>query len=470
MINKCTEEKMKYIFRKIIAFSLSMTICLNLFLANAMTLSAAVSNNIPKSKIISVKSDKKGQISIVWKKLSGVSGYRIKISSKKNFSKGNKFFVVKSKKLNSVTLKNFSPGKTYYVKLRGYKNFNYNGNTKRVYGKYSKTKSIKVKKTNIIKYNPKKINSMLGSANSLSRTLSLLKNDDGSGYTKYSYLDWSNFSDELSSGKSELENAEYMYKIIKKKKFKKAYNENKKYTYINSKNKEVTASARKIYTSLYNSISKAKSNMSSALTELQRKSLSDMWEHYDEIRNCLDDFALKNFTDGMTEYEKVTLIYNYLCNKIYYEKSNPSKYGYDIWKADSTLYRVLSAEDGKDVAGVCGTYTCAFQMMCQYYGINSQVLCSKNHTWNTVEIDGVWYTCDLTIGDECGYGDDDVISNIRKYFSKYFYTEKEMSTSFKNAHKVKSILPDFYYFFVKPSTKFSLVNGGDVLKYRFVNR
>lgn len=461
---------MKDKIRKIIAFLLSMAVCMTLFPANEMVLSAAAPKKISRGKIISITSVKKGQINIVWKQLAGVSGYRIKVSSNKKFKKGNKFFIAKGKKLNSVALNNFNPGKTYYVKLRGYKNFNYRGNTKRVYGKYSSAKSIKVKKTNIVKYNLKKVDSMLESANSLSHTLTLLKNDDGSGYTKYSYLDWSNFSNELSDSKSKLKTAEYMYKIVKKKKFKKAYEENKKYTYKNIKNKEVTASARKIYTNLYNSISKTKSSMNSALNELQRKTLSETWEHYDEIRIYLDNFASKNFTDGMTEYEKVTLIYNYLCNKIYYEKSNPSKYGYDLWKADNTLYRVLSSEEDEDVAGVCGTYTCAFQMMCQYYGINSQVLCSKNHTWNTVEIDGVWYTCDLTIGDECSYGDDDITLNIRKYFSKYFYTENEMSTAFKNEHKVQSILPDFYYFFVKPSKNFSLVSGGNVIKYRFVNR
>lgn len=455
--------------KKIISFLLSMAIVLSLLLTNEITLSAASPKKIPRGKIITLSSEKKGQMSLKWKKLKGVSGYRIKVSTDKKFSKGNKFYIVKSRKLNSLKLKKLKPGKKYYVKLKGYKEFKYNGKVKRVYGKYSKSKSVKIKKTNTVKYNPKKIRSMLDSADSLSRTLSLLKNDDGSGYTKYSYLDWSDFSSELSSSKSKLKTAEHMYKIIKTKKFKKAYNENKKYTYKNIKNKKVTASARKIYSNLYNSVSKTKSNMSASLNNLQLKSLSETWKHYDEIRTALDDFALKNFTFDMTEYEKVTVIYNYLCNKIYYEKENPTKYGYDLWKSDATMYRVLSTDDGKCVAGVCGTYTCAFQMMCQYYGINSQVLCSKNHAWNTVEIEGVWYTCDLTIGDDCGYGDDDITLNINKYFSKYFYTESEMSTAFKKEHSVQSILPDFYYFFVKPVKNFSLVKGGEKLNSRFVN-
>lgn len=455
--------------KKIIAFSLSMAICFSSLSINGMTLSAASLKKIPRGKITSLTSEKKGQMSLKWKKLKNVSGYRIKVSTNKKFSEGNKFIIVKSRKLNSLKLKKFKPGKTYYVKLRGCKEFKYNGKIKRVYGKYSKSKSVKIKKTNTVKYNPKKIRSMLNDANSFSRTLSLLKNDDGSGYTKYSYLDWSDFSLELLSSNSKLKTAEHMYKVVKNKKFKKAYDENKKYTYKNLKNKKVTASARKIYSNLYNSVSKINSDMDSSYNNLQIKSISETWKHYYEIRALLDKFEANNFTSDMTDYEKVTLIYNYLCNKIHYEKENPTKYGYDLWKADGVMYRVLSADAGKSVAGVCGTYTCAFQMMCQYYGINSQVLCSKNHTWNTVEIEGVWYTCDLTIGDDCGYGDDDITVNLNKYFSKYFYTESEMSTAFKREHSVQSILPNFYYFFVKPSKNFTMVKGGEKLKSRFVN-
>lgn len=460
-------EKMKAIFRKSTAFLLSLIIIVSLALDNKLVFAKTV-KKIPRGKIISISSDRKGQMSLKWKKLKGVTGYRLKVSTDKKFSKGNKFIVVKSRKLNTLKLNGFKPGKTYYVKLRGYKEFKYNKKLKRVYGKYSKSKSVKIKKTNTEKYNPKKIGSIINSTNSLLRTLTLIKNDDGSGYTKYSYLDWSNFSSDLSDYKSKISTAEYMYKIVKNKKFKKAYSQNKKYTYKNIKNKSVTAPARKIYTDLYNLISKTKSNMNSSLNNLQRKSLSEIWDHYYETRVLLDDFKSSNFTDNMTDYEKVTVIYNYLCNKIYYEKDKPSKYGYDLWKADSTLYRVLSSEAEKSVAGVCGTYTCVFQMMCQYYGINSQVLCSKDHTWNTVKIDGIWYTCDLTIGDECGYGDDDITSNISKYFSKYFYTESEMSTSFKKEHSIQSILPDFYYFFIKPVQNFQLVKGGESIKSRFI--
>ncbi len=460
-------KKMKILIKKTLTISFTI-LMIAVSSINIVEASASV-NRIYKGKLITVSSEKKGQMTVKWKKLKGVSGYRIKLSTKKNFSTGTKIFIVKSKKITSIKIKKLKLGKTYYVKVRGYKKYKVNGKYKKVYGKYSNVKKVKIKKSNTVKYSPQKIRLLLNNANTLIQTMSLLDNDDGSGYTKYSYLDWSNFALKLSKYKTKLKEEEHIYKIINTKKFKKAYNDNKKYTYKNINKKKVTDSARNIYTNLSNSVSNIKSGLSSSLNTLQSKSLSEIWKHYKNIRMSLDNFANQNFNAGMTEYEKVTIIYNYLCDRIYYEKTNSEKYGYDVWKADSTLNRVLSAEDDNTAAGVCGTYACAFQMMCQYYGIKSQVLCSDNHTWNTVEIDGVWYTCDLTIGDECGYGDDDITQNISKYFYKYFYTEKEMSTAFKKEHKVVSILPEFYYFFVKPSKNFSLVVGGDKLNYRFIN-
>ena len=447
----------------IILFSL----IISLFTGEVKSSAAVI--KIPRGKLTSVASDKKGQMTVKWKKLKGVSGYRIKIASNKKFSKRKKLVIVKSKKITSVKLNKLKPGQTYYVKITGYKKFKSGGKYKEVSGKYSKVKKVKIKKTDTIKYKPEKIRSILDNANTLTRTLSLLNNDDGSGYTKYSYLDWSDFSFKLSSYKARLKTAEYKYKVIRTKKFKKAYNKNKKYTYKDINGKKVSSSARKIYKNLYDSAEEINSGISDSLNNLQRKSIQETWKHYNSIRTSVDDFAFEYFIDGMTEYEKITIIYNYLCDKIYYEKSNPSKYGYDLWKSDSTLYRVFTSEGNDSAAGVCGTYTCAFQMMCQYYGIKSQVLCSDDHTWNTVEIDGVWYTCDLTIGDECNYGDDDITQNISKYFNKYFYTEKDMSTAFKRDHNVQSILPEYYYFFIKPSENFSLVSGGDSLRYRFIN-
>ena len=75
-----------------------------------------------------------------WKKDKNVSGYQIKIATKKNF-KGAKTYTVKSYKTYKKVIKKLKAKKKYFVKVRAYKTV---GKSK-VYGAYSAVRSCKVK-------------------------------------------------------------------------------------------------------------------------------------------------------------------------------------------------------------------------------------------------------------------------------------------------------------------------------------
>ncbi len=89
------------------------------------------------SKVTSTSSKK---AKITWKKASGASGYEIYRSTSKN-GKYKKVTTVKSGKTTTYTDKKLKSKKTYYYKVRAYKNVG----KKKVYGDYSKYKSVKVK-------------------------------------------------------------------------------------------------------------------------------------------------------------------------------------------------------------------------------------------------------------------------------------------------------------------------------------
>ena len=89
------------------------------------------------SKVTSTSSKK---AKITWKKASGASGYEIYRSTSKN-GKYKKVTTVKSGKTTAYTDKKLKSKKTYYYKVRAYKNVG----KKKVYGDYSKYKSVKVK-------------------------------------------------------------------------------------------------------------------------------------------------------------------------------------------------------------------------------------------------------------------------------------------------------------------------------------
>ena len=92
-----------------------------------------------KKQKAKVKAGKK-KLTVTWKKDKNVSGYQIKIATKKNF-KGAKTYTVKSYKTYKKVIKKLKAKKKYFVKVRAYKTV---GKSK-VYGAYSAVRSCKVK-------------------------------------------------------------------------------------------------------------------------------------------------------------------------------------------------------------------------------------------------------------------------------------------------------------------------------------
>lgn len=92
-----------------------------------------------KAALVSVKSKKKGAMTVKFKKMAGVSGYQLSYSTSKKFKKA------KTKALKgtavSATVKKLKSRKTYYVRVRA---FSKDG-SKKLYGAWSKTLKVKIK-------------------------------------------------------------------------------------------------------------------------------------------------------------------------------------------------------------------------------------------------------------------------------------------------------------------------------------
>lgn len=92
-------------------------------------------------KLKSVKNSSNGSITVKWDSVTGAAGYELWYSVKSNFKSG----VVKSELDSSVTSASYyglSKKKKYYVKIRAYEEIN----GIKEYGKWSKKKSIVIKK------------------------------------------------------------------------------------------------------------------------------------------------------------------------------------------------------------------------------------------------------------------------------------------------------------------------------------
>ena len=97
--------------------------------------------SVPKAKISSVKNLKGRKISVIFKKVSGSKGYEVSYATQKNFKNAKKKNVSVSAK--NYTITKASKGKTYYIKVRAYKK---DSTGKKIYGKYSDVKKIKISK------------------------------------------------------------------------------------------------------------------------------------------------------------------------------------------------------------------------------------------------------------------------------------------------------------------------------------
>lgn len=112
----------------------------------ALTNSDFIKINTSKVKGFKVKAKKKRKVAISWKKISGVTGYEIQYSLKKNFKKAKKK-VVKGAKKKSLTIKKLKAKKKYFFRIRSYTVVkNTAGKNVKFYGKWSAAKKVKIKK------------------------------------------------------------------------------------------------------------------------------------------------------------------------------------------------------------------------------------------------------------------------------------------------------------------------------------
>ena len=96
--------------------------------------------NVAKVSITSAKNSKSKQILLKYKKISGIKGYEISYSTDKKFKKA---VTKKNTAKTSYTISKLKKGKIYYVRIRAYK---MDSTGKKVYGKYSSMKKVKVSK------------------------------------------------------------------------------------------------------------------------------------------------------------------------------------------------------------------------------------------------------------------------------------------------------------------------------------
>lgn len=95
----------------------------------------------PASVKVNKTQAKKKALVVYWNKIANVSGYQIQVATDKKFKKNKKTITVAKQNASKKTVKKLKAKKKYFVRVRTYKIVD----GKKVYGKWSKIKSVKTK-------------------------------------------------------------------------------------------------------------------------------------------------------------------------------------------------------------------------------------------------------------------------------------------------------------------------------------
>lgn len=94
----------------------------------------------PGKQAIKSMKVKNRKLTVKWKKDNRADGYQLQYSQDKKFKKKVSSQTIKNRKTISKTTPKLKKGKTYYVRVRSYKNIKVNGKIKKLYGSWSKVK------------------------------------------------------------------------------------------------------------------------------------------------------------------------------------------------------------------------------------------------------------------------------------------------------------------------------------------
>lgn len=115
-----------------------------------------------------------------------------------------------------------------------------------------------------------------------------------------------------------------------------------------------------------------------------------------DTETLLDQAVASIDVSGMSDYEIVCAVNNYLCDTVYYPESEPYA------PVTHTAYGAFH-----DGVAVCEGYACAAKLMLNEYGVLCDIQVGDcyeggGHAWNLVQLDGQWYQMDVTWNDGGG--------------------------------------------------------------------
>ena len=120
----------------------------------------------------------------------------------------------------------------------------------------------------------------------------------------------------------------------------------------------------------------------------------------------IDEIEKQIWATSMTTEEKIRSAHDYIINHSEYDTER-SDYNIVNYESDTAFGPLLQGYS------LCGGYTDAMALFLEDLNIKNYKVASKNHVWNALEQNGIWYHLDLTW--------DDPITNTGQALLEYNY-------------------------------------------------
>lgn len=105
------------------------------------------------------------------------------------------------------------------------------------------------------------------------------------------------------------------------------------------------------------------------------------------LTQAIADFQKQYIQQEMTDFEKLTAIYDYICGNVSYAYAEGSDGNYIVYTAYGAMM---------DHLATCAGYASLLYRLCLTNGIDCRIIGGAGHARNIVKIDGRWFVCDST--------------------------------------------------------------------------
>lgn len=194
----------------------------------------------------------------------------------------------------------------------------------------------------------------------------------------------------------------------------------------------------------------------------------------DAVKRKVAEFKKEHIKRGMSDFEKEMEIVRWIIENCEYSSAKENGDNSYDWNKGTAHSCIVNGE------ACCAGYADAFLYMAKACGLTARYICSDDHAWNLIKLDGDWYHVDVTWEDpDEMWGETSSFINLNDSIIRKIDHHTQWTPSTEQADGVKygSVAVDWYLQYGneefprrKDLKRLSAEQNGNVIQYRDNNQ